>query len=447
MASNGLSSTTEIRWQTSTLSSAAANIMASSIREASLLLCTLPHHMDIIDQSSVSITSLSYDSVIGSNVGVVGSVWTLVDTFGTNGNIAWQAPTAIPANRIADIRKQLLVDKDIVDWKSKGDPYFGGKGLAKMARLALIADELGESSVALEIRTNMKQVIQPWLSGTNSDKWQYDTTWGGVVPSSGVKDPGADFGAGYYNDHHFHHGYFIYAAAAIIKGDSAWGVQYKDAIISLVRDIANPSGQDRYFPVHRYFDLYASHSWASGLFEFADARNQESSSEAINAWYGMYLLGSVLNDVNLRDLGSYLLHSEIRATKKYWHSTTASSVYPDVFGANKCVGMVWGDKVVYTTWFASGAIYVHGINMLPFTPITELYLTRDWVTEEYPVVWASVKDSLATTEQGWLGFLYMDHAVIDPDTAWNEIMTLKSFDDGNTLTNALYWIATRPRSS
>ena len=33
---------------------------------------------------------------------------------------------------------------------------------------------------------------------------------------------GADFGNGQYNDHHFHYGYFAYAAAAIGRKDTSW---------------------------------------------------------------------------------------------------------------------------------------------------------------------------------------------------------------------------------
>ena len=39
------------------------------------------------------------------------------------------------------------------------------------------------------------------------DEMLYDTTWNGVVPINGLKFPDADFGAGYYNDHHFHYGW------------------------------------------------------------------------------------------------------------------------------------------------------------------------------------------------------------------------------------------------
>ena len=51
--------------------------------------------------------------------------------------------------------------------------------------------------------------------------------------------------------------------------------------------------------------------------------------------------------------------------------------------------------------------FIHGIQMLPFTPISETLLSEAWVTEEYPVL----APAAATAAQGWLGFVYMDHAV------------------------------------
>ena len=61
-----------------------------------------------------------------------------------------------------------------------------------------------------------------------------------------------------------------------------------------IRDIANPSPEDTYFPVTRHKDWYRGHSWAGGLPLFIAGRNQESSSEAINAYEGVSLFGEVM---------------------------------------------------------------------------------------------------------------------------------------------------------
>ncbi len=192
----------------------------------------------------------------------------------------------------------------------------------------------------------MKGYLAPWLEGRNPDALLYDTTYGGIVSTDGIKNEGADFGQAYYNDHHFHYGYIVYGCAVVAKFDPQWGQMYRDAILALARDYANPamdSGakSDRSFARLRHFDVYDSHSWASGLFVFADGRNQESSSESINAYYALSLLGVSLKEPAMESLGRALMTLEVLGTNTYWHSTKAKSVYPEIYAQNKCVGMVW----------------------------------------------------------------------------------------------------------
>lgn len=39
--------------------------------------------------------------------------------------------------------------------------------------------------------------------------------------------------------------------------------------------------------------------------------------------------------------------------------------------------------------------------------------------------------------QEWLGFVYMDQAIIDPDQSWADLRSVHLFDSGNSLTNGL----------
>ena len=48
---------------------------------------------------------------------------------------------------------------------------------------------------------------------------------------------------------------------------------------------------DPYFTQWRYFDWYVGHAWAGGIFPIPEGRNQESTSESINAWYAIQLYG------------------------------------------------------------------------------------------------------------------------------------------------------------
>lgn len=93
------------------------------------------------------------------------------------------------------------------------------------------------------------------------------------------------------------------------------------------------------------------HSWASGLFVFGDAKNQESTSEAVNAYYAIYLLGLAMENTYLADWGRLLLATEMRSSRKYWHITSDSEIYEAPFANNKIVGVLWSTKVDYATFF------------------------------------------------------------------------------------------------
>lgn len=91
--------------------------------------------------------------------------------------------------------------------------------------------------------------------------------------------------------------YFIYTAAVItflerlLNNSTAWVTAHRAWVNSLVRDVANPSAEDTHFPVSRAFDWWCGHSWAKGLFESADGKDQESSSEDYNFSYALSLWG------------------------------------------------------------------------------------------------------------------------------------------------------------
>jgi endo-1,3(4)-beta-glucanase len=102
----------------------------------------------------------------------------------------------------------------------------------------------------------------------------FAAAWGGIVSSASYKtgDAGVDFGNTYYNDHHFHYGYHILAAATIGRLDPEWAKANEAYVDLLVRDVANPSGEDKLFPMWRNFDWYHGHSWAHGLYAAADGK-------------------------------------------------------------------------------------------------------------------------------------------------------------------------------
>ena len=129
---------------------------------------------------------------------------------------------------------------------------------------------------------------------------------------------------------------------------------------------------------------------------------------------------------------------------RYWQMTSSYSAYPAPFSDNKAVGIVWSTKVDYATWFGGNVEFIHCIQMLPFIPISEELLREEWIREEYEVLRSAYSRPDPPLSEAWKGYIVMAHAVIDPQAAYSEALALSGYDDGNTKSNTLWWISTRP---
>ena len=111
----------------------------------------------------------------------------------------------------------------------------------------------------------LKSAFRIFVENKQKSPLVYERTWKGVVSTAGINgDAGADFGNTWYNDHHFHYGYFIYTAAVIGYLDPSWLDEGDNRkwVNMLVRDFAN-SVTDTHFPFSRAFDWFNGHSWVS----------------------------------------------------------------------------------------------------------------------------------------------------------------------------------------
>jgi endo-1,3(4)-beta-glucanase len=170
----------------------------------------------------------------------------------------------------------------------------------------------------------------------------YDTVWKGVVSSGSYDtgDPGLDFGNTYYNDHHFHYGYFILAAAIIGYLDPSWLDTNRDWVNMLVRDAANPNSSDDLFPFSRAFDWYHGHSWAKGLFESLDGKDEESTSEDTMFAYAIKMWGKTIGDASMEARGNLQLGILRRTLHSYFLMNYTNANQPPNFIANKVTGIV-----------------------------------------------------------------------------------------------------------
>ena len=180
-----------------------------------LLMMALPHHMDVLVAPST--TNVVQNTMKGDMTGISGLAWTMEEPLTT---IGFEAAQPIHPDYEQDVRNALAADVGF--GVTAGDPY-GGKQFSALARLALIADELNEPVLASQYRTALGSALEERLAGQNGDPLVYDQTWGGLVISSGLNNAGAAFGQGYYNDHHFHYGYWILRRGRDGQGQSDLG--------------------------------------------------------------------------------------------------------------------------------------------------------------------------------------------------------------------------------
>ncbi|KAG6617055.1 putative endo-1,3(4)-beta-glucanase [Phytophthora cinnamomi] len=416
-----------------------------STSTAELLMLANPHHAATLkpDSDVFQVLGQFGHRTLKSNMtAVLGSCWEMQETLPT---ASFQEENVqIQPQYLEAIKVALANDSNYTP--EAEDPYYFGKEIGRQARLVLIADKLDEKEIRDEILDKLEEWLTPWMLGQNGDHFVYDRSWGGLCSLNGLKGVFwmTDFGNGWYNDHHFHYGYFLYAVAVVGKFRPDFVKTHRTAVMSIVRDIASPDQSDTYFPFTRHFSWFDSHSFASGVYTLDGGKSQESVSEAINAYYGVYLVGKSFKVPEVERMGHLLLAMEIRGALTYWQMPSSSGIYEPIYAANKMTGQVAATKVSYTTWFGPQVEHIHLINMIPFTPITDAFLKPAYVQEEYPILQQQAFDRAENPiDDRWKGYAYLDLAIIDPTTAWTKVQNMSFFDDGSSRANSLYWIATR----
>jgi len=294
--------------------------------------------------------------------------------------------------------------------------------------------------------TKAKQSIRPYVYNNNINSLRYDAVWGGIVGHNGLNCsnpdiycPCMDFCASYYNDHHYHYGYLLYTSAVLAYLDSDWIEGSKIWVENLIRDVANPSTQDKYFPVFRSFDWFAGHSWANGIFPMADGKDIESTSEEINFHYALMLWGIATKSDRLEKLGNLMFAITKRTVQKYFLMKSGNKIHPPSFVNNKAPGISFENKVHYTTWFGANTEFIHGIQMLPYLPVTELVREYEFVKEEWDTRLSGLN---LQDDNAWKSILYLNYGTINKEEAFKVLQVVK-LDDGLSRSWGLYSISTR----
>jgi endoglucanase Acf2 len=339
------------------------------------------------------------------------------------------------------------------------ETYSSGLHIAKVAHLIPIAQELNLMGTRDALIKVVKGQLQYWFNA-NKDKskpnyaFNYFSDWSSLVGFP------AGFGSDdQLNDHHFHWGYFIMGASLVALFDKAWASdsQYGAMVKMLIRDTANPLRNDPLFPFLRNLDPYEGHSWASGHAHFSDGNNQESSSEAINFASAILLFGENTENKVIRDLGIYLYTTEVAATEQYWFDVdqvnhalpTYYRNFPSASFTHPSVGMIWGSKGDYSTWFSGKPEAIHGINFLPFQG-GSLYLGHypDYIDTNYAGL-KSAKNGDIEDLQFWSDIIWNAQVFgvsgrVGDSSALSKFETNKlsySVEEGETKTHTYHWLS------
>ncbi|MED6206905.1 hypothetical protein PIB30_030905 [Stylosanthes scabra] len=395
------------------------------------------------DKGNVTVLEdFKYRSIDGDLVGVVGDSWLLK---ADHVPVTWHSTRGVKEESFDEIKSALL--KDVAGLCSSEittiSAYYHGKFIARAARLALIAEEIGFLEVIPAVKKFLYETIQPWLDGTFDDNgFPYDAKWGRIVIKR-FSCQGFDSEA--YGCHHYHLGYFLYGIAVLAKIDPSWGLKYKPHAYSLMTDFMN-LGAEYHLNLKNYtrlrcFDLYTLHSWG-GQSPRGQGREQDSTSEAVNAYYLAALMGVVYGDNNLCAIGSTLASLEIHATKMWCHVKEGDNLYEEEFAKeNKLVGYFSANmRMRKMRYCYSEKDLKVSFHVLPLLPISEcLFSNLDFVKElvEWkPQFGYGIGD-------GWKGFVHALEGIYDNQIALKKIRSLKCFDCGNSLSNLLWWIHSR----
>jgi len=362
---------------------------------------------------------------------------------------------------------------------SGNDSYGWGKLLSAVANNYMLAQNLNydETGGITQIGNYLRDGLVQWLDctapSTTTDHtatgFAYDADWNMMFPyPPGVN--GADgFGViTFLNDQHFHYGYFIRAAAVYADYNPAFVTQYGKMVEHLIRNLAadyndqpNGGADTAVYPPYRFFDVYAGSSSAAGVQQYGDGMNQESSSEGVNAWYGMLLWAQVTKNQNMLARAAYMYASETDAAQRYVFCEDAVTNRQFALASNT-FSMLYDDSNQLQLFFTStpgtfSKEAQHIINWLPFGG-GALYLAlnpayaglnytgllnqtppgNNWA--QYPdLIWMYRAISNPGEAQAKV------NAVLFPDAGSDPHDPLHGFrDNGNSLAMLYHWIYALP---
>ena len=340
-------------------------------------------------------------------------------------------------------------------WNDRIDTYWSGKNYGKVAELIAIADSIGMDTEAAQLLSWLKGELADWFTAETDGSldvnkyFVYDDEWNTLL---GLEESFAAHQQ--LNDHHFHYGYFVRAAAEVCRMDASWcgADQYGPMIELLIRDYAGDA-DDPMFPYLRNFDPANGFSWASGPANFVRGNNNESTSEAANAYGAIVLYGLITGRDDLVEKGMYLHASTAAAYWEYWNNIdgynnrgTTEDNFPAGFN-RITTSIIWGDGSAFATWFSGAFAHILGIQGLPSnTLILHVGQFADYMAD-YVALGLSQSSNIRPSglpEDQWRDLWWNLWAMTDADASIADYNTVPDYvpEAGETKAHTYHWIHT-----
>lgn len=375
-----------------------------------VLLGLLPHHISNLEGDAGEFMGLEYDIVRGKlRMCATNSFSTSMLFHGLLPYLPLPADETFSAEEMKRLVKAVCDDNGFDDWT---DSYNDGQLLHRLVQTGEAAKSAGDEegfNIAFKL---VKNQLERWMTYKDGDiafMFYYHEPWQSMLgyPAGHGQDSNL-------NDHNFHWGYFIRAAAFIAQYDQQWVKDYGEFINMLVRDVASYDRNDEMFPYLRAYSPYAGHCWANGTASLSLGNDQESTSEAMQFNTALILWGDVTGNMEMRDLGVCLYASEYAAIREYWFDVNGTNLVPSFSSA--LASRVFGNSYDNENFWGGGIAGSYGIQIYPMNS-GSFYLMND--PEYASVLWKAMSSETGILVNDsnpniwydtWIRFLAMQDA-------------------------------------
>lgn len=388
----------------------------------------IPHHYRTTDLGFSFDADLSYETPRGTMQSAIGNNFSIDYNF--NGLLpVFPRPEDYDVDYPFD---SALVKQGIEDFTSNttygSDTYWGGKDLLMKAQYAMLANSMDMPEASTKIQENLVSALSDWYTFDKGEMeycFTYYPNWGAMVGFN------TSYFSDEFTDHHFHYGYFSLASGILGLINNSFVEDYGPMAKLVASDYANWKRDDDKLPYFRTMDIWAGHSYAGGLVD--GGNGQESSSEAMQSWGGLFMLAMATNDNDMRDAAIFGYVSEAQGTAEYWFDRykvnpeddfPARNNIPESYDQPYNTNLESGG-IGYWNWFSGNMGFNHAIQWIPWSPILK-YFNEDLEFAQYEhdfvlANWVNNEDGWATeTEyyEGWAGMASIDIlSVANPEAA------------------------------